>query len=82
MWNPPVFAMIWRSLDKLGITSSGGAGGQQQQKLRDALPRDRKLRKQLSAIERQLNSERERIVNRYLSDRPLSPSLQCCSKFL
>ncbi len=66
MWNPPVFAMIWRSLDKLGITSSGAAVGQQQQKLRDALPRDRKLRKQLSATERQLNSERERIVNSYL----------------
>ena len=58
--------MIWRSLDALGITSSGAAVGQQQQKLRDTMPRDRKLRKQLSAIERQLNSERERIVNSYL----------------
>ncbi len=58
--------MIWRSLGKLGITSSGAGVGQQQQKLRDALPRERKLRKQLSVIERQLNSERERSVNRDL----------------
>ncbi len=50
---------------QLGI-SSGASVGQQQQKLRDALPHDRKLRKQLSAIERHLNSERERSVNRYL----------------
>jgi hypothetical protein len=40
----------------LGI-SSGAAVGPQQQKLRDALPRDRQLRQQLSAIERHLNSQ-------------------------
>ncbi len=41
---------------QLGV-SSGAAVGQQQQKLREALPRDRKLRKQLSKIEEHLADE-------------------------
>ena len=40
---------------QLGI-SSGAAVGQQQQKLREALPHDRKLRRQLSKIKKALDS--------------------------
>jgi len=49
----------------LGI-SSGAAVGQQQQKLREALPQDRKLRKQIPDIEECLNAEQAEAANCYL----------------